>query len=69
MDSNYNTHVHISSHSDEVMASSEKCLPYVSKKNVESLLNLNGKVKIDGEVILCSHLSSLFALNSIDCYR
>uniref|UniRef100_UPI001584617C ShET2/EspL2 family type III secretion system effector toxin n=2 Tax=Candidatus Ichthyocystis TaxID=2929841 RepID=UPI001584617C len=69
MNFNYNTHVHISSHTMEVIPSYEKNSPYISKKNAGSLLNLNGKVEIDGEIISCTYLSSLFALNSIDCYR
>ncbi|WP_176695671.1 ShET2/EspL2 family type III secretion system effector toxin [Candidatus Ichthyocystis sparus] len=62
-------HVHISSHSMEIVPSDEKNSPYISKKNVGSLLNLNGKVEIDGEVIRCYQLASLFSLTSMDCYR
>ncbi len=54
----------------EVMPSDKKNLPYISsKKNAGSLLNLNGKFEVDGQIISCIHLSSLFILDSIDCYR
>ncbi|WP_092411516.1 ShET2/EspL2 family type III secretion system effector toxin [Candidatus Ichthyocystis sparus] len=69
MKSDYIPHVHVSPRSMEIVPSAEKNLPYISKKNVGSLLDLNCKVEIDEEIICCSHLSSLFTLNSIDCYR
>ncbi|WP_092411529.1 ShET2/EspL2 family type III secretion system effector toxin [Candidatus Ichthyocystis sparus] len=69
MSYSYDMHVHVSSHSMELVPFSQKNLPYLSNKKVGSLLNLNGKVEIDEEIISCSHLSSLFLLNSIDCYR
>ncbi|WP_092411526.1 ShET2/EspL2 family type III secretion system effector toxin [Candidatus Ichthyocystis sparus] len=69
MDFSCNDHVHISPHSMEEISSTEKNLPYISKKEVGDLLNLNSKVEIDGKVIHCSHLASLFALNGMDCYR
>ncbi|WP_092411530.1 ShET2/EspL2 family type III secretion system effector toxin [Candidatus Ichthyocystis sparus] len=69
MDFDCGTHVHISSYSMEVIPSDQKNLPYISKKNVETLLNLNCEIEVDGEVIRCSHLVSLFTLNSINCYR
>ncbi len=53
----------------EVVPSDQRNSPYISKKNVERLLNLNCKVKIDEEIISCSHLASLFTLKSTNCYR
>ncbi|WP_092487798.1 ShET2/EspL2 family type III secretion system effector toxin, partial [Candidatus Ichthyocystis hellenicum] len=69
MDFSCNSHVHISPYSMEEIPSNEKNSPYISKKNVESLLDLNCKVKIDEEIISCSHLASLFTLKSTNCYR
>ncbi len=69
MDYNYNTHVHLSSHTMEIVPSDEKNSPYTSKKNVGSVSNLNCKVEVDGEIIRCSHFASLFTLNGINCYR
>ncbi|WP_092411537.1 ShET2/EspL2 family type III secretion system effector toxin [Candidatus Ichthyocystis sparus] len=65
----YSTHFHMSPHSMEIIPSDEKNLPYISSKNVGSLLNLNGKVKVDGKIANCTQFSSLFTLNSMDCYR
>ncbi|WP_092411536.1 ShET2/EspL2 family type III secretion system effector toxin [Candidatus Ichthyocystis sparus] len=69
MNPNYDTNVHISSCSMEVIPSDRKDSPYISKKNVGSLVNLNCLVQVGSEVINCSHLVSIFTLNSISCYR
>ncbi|WP_176696144.1 ShET2/EspL2 family type III secretion system effector toxin [Candidatus Ichthyocystis sparus] len=69
MDFGCSTHIHISSHTMEIVPSDEKISPYISKKNVGSLLCLNNKVEVDGKDISCEDLSLLFTLNSITCYR
>ncbi|WP_092402328.1 ShET2/EspL2 family type III secretion system effector toxin [Candidatus Ichthyocystis sparus] len=69
MDFDYNKHAHIASYSMEELPSYRKDLPYISNKKVGDILNLNGKVEVDREIINCSHLVSLFTLNSIDSYR
>ncbi|WP_176696273.1 ShET2/EspL2 family type III secretion system effector toxin [Candidatus Ichthyocystis sparus] len=69
MDFGCSTHIHISSHTMEIVPSDEKISPYISKKNVGSLLSLNNKVEVDGKDISCEDLSLLFTLNSITCYR
>ncbi|WP_242641601.1 ShET2/EspL2 family type III secretion system effector toxin, partial [Candidatus Ichthyocystis sparus] len=47
----------------------EKKLPYISKKHSDDLLSLNNKVEVNGKMIKCPQLSSLFVLNGIDCYK
>ncbi|WP_092411541.1 MULTISPECIES: ShET2/EspL2 family type III secretion system effector toxin [Candidatus Ichthyocystis] len=69
MNTNYGTRVNMLSYSMEAVSPEEKTLPYISLKNVGSLLNLNYGVEAYGETIVCSHLSSLLMLNSIDYYN
>ncbi|WP_092460291.1 ShET2/EspL2 family type III secretion system effector toxin [Candidatus Ichthyocystis sparus] len=61
--------VHLLSHSMTEAPSCEKDVPYISKKYPKESLNLNNKAEVNGKVVTCSELSSLFVLNSIDFHR
>ncbi|WP_092402595.1 MULTISPECIES: ShET2/EspL2 family type III secretion system effector toxin [Candidatus Ichthyocystis] len=52
--------------SDEVLTHSDKSDPYVSLKNVSDIVNLNSVAQFYGETALCTHLSSLYIVKSID---
>ncbi|WP_176696147.1 ShET2/EspL2 family type III secretion system effector toxin [Candidatus Ichthyocystis sparus] len=62
-------HIHLSPHFMIAMPPEEKKLPYISKKHSDDLLSLNNKVEVNGKMIKCPQLSSLFVLNGIDCYK
>ncbi|WP_092415003.1 ShET2/EspL2 family type III secretion system effector toxin [Candidatus Ichthyocystis sparus] len=66
---NPSSHVHLSCHSMEVIPSDIRDTPYISKKYVSDSLNLNGAVEVDGKYVSCGPLSSLFVINSVECYR
>ncbi|WP_141663843.1 hypothetical protein, partial [Candidatus Ichthyocystis sparus] len=57
--------VRFSSFSGEALLSSDKSDPYVSTKYVSNIYSLNSKVQIDGEGIVCTHLSALYVSESI----
>ncbi|WP_176696825.1 ShET2/EspL2 family type III secretion system effector toxin [Candidatus Ichthyocystis sparus] len=57
--------VRFSSFSGEALLSSDKSDPYISTKHVSNIYSLNSKVQIDGEGIVCTHLSALYVSESI----
>ncbi|WP_176696900.1 ShET2/EspL2 family type III secretion system effector toxin [Candidatus Ichthyocystis sparus] len=62
-------HVHISANLMEIVPSTQKDVPYFSKKHVSSLRDLSNKVEVNGRPISCWDLSLLYAINAVDSYR
>ncbi|WP_092403412.1 ShET2/EspL2 family type III secretion system effector toxin [Candidatus Ichthyocystis sparus] len=53
----------ISSFSGEEVSAETKSIPYISMK-ASNIVNFNCKIKVEDECISCSHLSTLYVLNS-----
>ncbi|WP_092487810.1 ShET2/EspL2 family type III secretion system effector toxin, partial [Candidatus Ichthyocystis hellenicum] len=60
--------VRISSFSDEVLLSSDKSDPYISKKHVGNIVSLNCVVSVHNERLGCSQLSALYVYKNFKCH-
>ncbi|WP_092415267.1 ShET2/EspL2 family type III secretion system effector toxin [Candidatus Ichthyocystis sparus] len=60
--------VRIYAHSGYEIFPDCKIGPYISPRGTREVVNFNGNVKVSGQLIFCTHLSSLFMLHGVSCY-